>query len=81
MASKELIEQVEDILEAAFVQEDNFTVTANAILSTILAALQEPTEGMRAAAEEADWDANHDITFTECWKAMLAASALGEQSE
>lgn len=50
---------------------------AKVAISTILAALQEPTEGMRAAAEEADWEANHDITFTECWKAMLAASALG----
>ena len=77
MTRNELIEQVEDILEAAFVQEDNFTVTANAIISTILAALQNPTEGMcLAALYKSKSYLNRDI-----WTAMLAASALGEQSE
>ena len=85
MASKELIEQVEDILEAAFVQEDNFTVTANAILSTILAALQEPTDEMFEAGHETlyegDYDATMNFALEPAWRAMLNASPLGEQSE
>lgn len=50
-------------------------------IATIREALMEPTEKMRSAAEEADWEADYDITFADCWRAMLAASPLGEQSE
>ncbi|MDQ4679415.1 MULTISPECIES: hypothetical protein [Pseudomonadota] len=67
------------ILQSA--KPDETVKTAGLILSTIRAALQEPTEGMLAAANEEDWDADYDITFSDCWRAMLAASALGEQSE
>ncbi|EXL06244.1 hypothetical protein BG46_15920 [Brucella anthropi] len=62
--------------------------SAQAAISTIFAALQEPTEGMREAGIEAiddNWErgvmrpaANSSLT---CWRVMLAASALGEQSE
>ncbi len=52
----------------------DYTPTAQAAISTIRAALQEPTWEMEKAAIDADND--------ECiWRAMLAASALGEQSE
>lgn len=61
---------------------------AEAAAGAILAALQEPTEGMREAGIEAiddNWErgvmrpaANSSLT---CWRAMLAVSALGEQSE
>ncbi|MEN5278125.1 hypothetical protein ABE527_14380 [Brucella sp. TWI432] len=76
MASKELIEQVEDILEAAFVQEDNFTVTANAIISTILAALQESTPAMQLVVSK-NWGRR---TWAE-YHQVINASPLGEQSE
>ncbi|MFC7067398.1 hypothetical protein [Brucella rhizosphaerae] len=83
MESKELIEQVEDILEAAFVQEDNFTVTANAILSTILAALQEPTEEMIDAYFDRCRNLGifTHINANAAWRAMINASPLGEQGE
>lgn len=54
---------------------------AQAAISTILAALQEPTEEMLEAAEKADRDENYCVTYSDYWRAMLAASALGEQSE
>jgi len=59
----------------------DYTPTAEAAIATIREALQKPTEGMLAAANEEDWDADYDITFSDCWRVMLAASALGEQSE
>ncbi len=61
--------------------ERNYMADARVAISTILAALREPTEGMLASANEEDWDADYDITFSDCWRAMLAASALGEQSD
>ena len=45
---------------------------AQAAISTILAALQEPTEAMLAASGDGHLGR---------WKDILAASALGEQSE
>lgn len=49
--------------------------TADRILSTIRAALKEPTERMLDACGE-NWYYGGVL-----WKPMLAASALGEQSE
>ncbi|GAA5662623.1 hypothetical protein Brsp07_01093 [Brucella sp. NBRC 14130] len=61
------------ILQSA--KPDETVKTAGLILSTILAALQEPTDEMKRKG----------IMYTDfpsqCWRAMLAASALGEQSE
>ena len=59
---------------------------AQAALSTILAALQEPTEGMLKEAHKAeDESAVHNYgslpSATDYWDFMLAASALGEQRE
>lgn len=54
---------------------------AQAAISTILAALKDPTERMLASANEEEWDADYDITFSDCWRVMLNASSLGEQSE
>ncbi|MGN7964420.1 hypothetical protein, partial [Brucella sp. 22210] len=54
---------------------------ASAAISTVLAALQEPTEGMLDAADKEDRDENYCVTYSDYWRAMLAASALGEQSE
>ena len=72
MASKKLTNDELKAIVAAKMDDPN--TTAADILSTILAALLEPTWGMEKAA----LDAGND----ECiWRAMLAASALGEQSE
>ncbi|MCH6203397.1 hypothetical protein L3V16_06030 [Brucella ciceri] len=60
------------ILQSA--KPDETVKTAGLILSTIRAALQEPTREMKEAAVEAD-------SMESIWRAMLAASALGEQSE
>lgn len=59
--------------------------SAQAAISTILAALQEPTEAMRRAAYMFQDDLalrDGDVpTFDDYWHIGLAASALGEQSE
>ncbi|WP_010658159.1 MULTISPECIES: hypothetical protein [Brucella] len=96
MPSKELIalvaEAIIDNPPVETVTDDeiilDWSPTAKAAISTILAALQEPTEGMREAGIEAiddNWErgvmrpaANSSVN---CWTAMLAASALGEQSD
>ncbi|KAB2675878.1 hypothetical protein F9K85_13280 [Brucella tritici] len=52
-------------------------IAAKSAISTILAALQEPTEGMRQAYRDANCWPNEETI----WRAMLAASALGEQAE
>ncbi len=52
---------------------------AERILSTILAALQEPTERMiYATGSYYIEDKNRDLVV---WNSMLTASALGEQSD
>ncbi len=72
MPSKELIEEIAFIIRHD--RDGSPEDTARDILEVILAALQEPTWEMEKAA----LDAGND----ECiWRAMLAASALGEQSE
>lgn len=59
--------------------------SAQAAISTILAALQEPTEGMIAAVLKhygTDFDNEFAVdNIVDDWSKMLAASALGEQSE
>ncbi|WP_121991235.1 hypothetical protein [Brucella intermedia] len=60
------------ILQSA--KPDETVKTAGLILSTIRAALQEPTEIML----QAYWDGSE---ASDSWGLMLAASALGEQSE
>lgn len=57
---------------------------AEVAVDAILAALQEPTEAMLEAGYA--WDEHVTATETHprnrgLWRAMLAASALGEQSE
>ncbi|MBB5700167.1 hypothetical protein FHS76_000005 [Ochrobactrum daejeonense] len=58
--------------------------TADRILSTIRAALKEPNERMIEAGCD-QYDFGDQITQGEIlakeWRAMLKASALGEQSE
>jgi len=55
---------------------------AQAAISTILAALQEPTEGMEKAHDMAHARAEPIFANTaDVWRAMLNASQLGEQSE
>ncbi len=85
MPSKELIEKVARALyrsdhgnEFGFHLKDVAAVyksNAEAAISTILAALQEPTEGMLEECSDA-WRYGQVL-----WPKMLAASALGEQSE
>ena len=81
MPSKELIEKVASHFE--FPDKETTLITAENILNEILAALQEPTEGMKEA-----WLLDMDRWISEeiedefhPWRVMLAASALGEQSE
>jgi len=77
MPSKELIEKVASHFE--FPDKETTLITAENILNEILAALQEPTDGMiKSGAQEVDW---YDHNAIDCWRAMLAASALGEQAE
>ena len=57
----------------------DWSPTAQAAISTILAALQEPTREMYESAHkhyEGEAYLPHGL-----WRAMLKASALGEQSE
>ncbi|WP_368649661.1 hypothetical protein [Brucella intermedia] len=89
MPSKELIEKVaraiienppkinrlKDMEALSFSKVVDHTPTAEAAISTILAALQEPTEVMTANGYV------HCYNPDRTWRAMLAASALGEQSE
>lgn len=80
MASKELIEKVAQAIADADMEDYEphshfYNALAKAAISTILAALQEPTEGMLDACGE-NWYYGGVL-----WKPMLAASALGEQSE
>ena len=82
MPSKELIEKVASHFE--FPEKETTLVTAENILLDILDALQEPTEGMIEAGCD-QYDFGDQVTqgeiLTKEWRAMLAASALGEQSE
>nr|WP_029924472.1 hypothetical protein [Ochrobactrum sp. UNC390CL2Tsu3S39] len=53
---------------------------AQAAISTIFSALQEPSKAMLSAAEKEDRVTDF-VTYSDYWRAMLKASALGEQSE
>lgn len=82
MPSKELTHEELKAIVAAKMADPN--ITAADILSTIFAALQEPSEGMLEAGCD-QYDFGDQITQGEIlakeWRAMLKASALGEQSE
>lgn len=92
MPSKELIASViEAIIDNPPVEtmtDDEIIIdwspTAQAAISTILAALNEPTEAMLEAGCD-QYDFGDQITQGEIlakeWRAMLAASALGEKAE
>ncbi len=83
MPSKELTNEVATFLRNISVSSENggsfaeheCKEKAEELLSTILAALQEPTEGMTANGYV------HCYNPARTWQAMFAASALGEQSE
>ncbi|MCH6203894.1 hypothetical protein L3V16_08560 [Brucella ciceri] len=73
------LDQLRDIqwMQVNAVERKLCLAGANAAISTIRAALREPNEAMIAA-----WDDGcHPETADGDWKAMLAASALGEQSD
>lgn len=85
MASKELIalaaKSIEERRKELIAQPLSriYPQLAEAAAGAILAALQEPTEGMVCAVD-------HDDCVTpdsaqRAWRTMLAASALGEQSD
>ncbi|MBV2144193.1 hypothetical protein KUG47_11885 [Falsochrobactrum sp. TDYN1] len=82
MASKELIALVaEAIIDNPPIEtmtDDEIIIdwspTAQAAISTIFTALQEPTEAMHS-------EGRTTVNYRDAWSAMLAASALGEQSE
>lgn len=93
MPSKELIAELGEVLFQEEYGKDAGKVCyhrnyyerlAQAAISTILAALQEPTEGMIEAGCD-QYDFGDQITQGEIlakeWRAMLKASALGEQAE
>jgi len=85
MVSKELIEKVAQEICKGLCGEswegvyphriDSYRNSAKAAISTILAALQEPTEGMR---ERGLWYSDDP---EKAWRAMLSRSPLGEQRE
>ena len=85
MASKELTNEVSTFIRNISVSSDNggsydeyeCKEKAEELLATILAALQEPTEKMLHDA----WYVAGVVYCEDEWKAMLNASALGEQSE
>jgi len=79
MPSKELTHEELKAIVAAKMADPN--TTAADILSTILAALQEPTGAMLEMCEREDAIKSSYVTYSDYWRAMLAASALGEQSE
>jgi len=54
---------------------------AEAAAGAILAALLEPTGAMLEMCEREDAIKSSYVTYSDFWRAMLAASALGEQSE
>ncbi|WP_176074342.1 hypothetical protein [Brucella intermedia] len=82
MPSKELIDRCIVAADNSGYEKDPTAaveIIVRATAATILAALQEPTEGMiKSGAQEVDW---YDHNAIDCWRAMLAASALGEQSD
>ncbi len=57
----------------------NYIEDARIAISTILAALQEPTEGMEFAVDPDDCPTPDAAVYT--WRKMLNASPLGDQSE
>lgn len=75
MASKELINKV--ALSSGITKRQ-----AEAAISTILAALQDASDDMEAAAED-DYEKRGETfpNWKHKWTAMLNASPLGEQSE
>lgn len=83
MPSKELIEKVAAVLDEGIKSYQTLDVITEDILSTILAALQEPTEAMCKAADNAGakaWRTGEHMA-TAMVKAAINASPLGEQSE
>ncbi|KAB2792843.1 hypothetical protein F9K96_06870 [Brucella anthropi] len=91
MPSKELIAQAAKAMEErrkeliAQPLSRIYPQLAEAAAGAILAALQEPTEGMleagcRAWGVDIDADETRENIANE-WRQMIAASALGEQSE
>lgn len=74
MASKKLIDKVARDIAIGIYEDAPSIVIAEKLISTILAAIQEPTEGMTANGYI------HCYNPSRTWKAMLNASALGEQS-
>lgn len=93
MASKELTKDIATFLHNISVSSDNggsydeyeCNEKAEELISIILTALQDPTEAMFETGHETlyegDYDATMDFALEPTWRAMLNASALGEQSE
>ena len=77
MTRNELIEKVEAVIDEGIKSYRMLDVVAKDVLSTILAALQEPTGGMI----DANLSNSSRTDIIEDWRAMLAASALGERSD
>jgi hypothetical protein len=82
MASKELTREVADLLADEFPEPASglsYEDVANKLCVRFLAALQEPTEGMIKSGQSF-YNGTKPFQIKH-WSAMLAASALGEQSE
>lgn len=81
MPSKELKDALSNIIWGACAQDEKpISDSVDEILSTILAALQEPTEGMLKAGATGSGE-DSEVVAAGAWRAMLKASALGEQSD
>ncbi len=85
MASKELIEKVAQSINNVerkwMAPTPQHYKYAEAAIATILAALQEPTGEMLEMCDREDAMKSSYVTYSDYWRAMLNASALGEQSE
>lgn len=86
MASKELIEKVASDIAIGIYEDTPPNAMAVEILSTILAALQEPTSRMLREVYIVQDDAAlvnkaSVPTFSDYWYAAINASPLGEQSD
>ncbi|MGB5948653.1 MAG: hypothetical protein WBG82_04975 [Parvibaculum sp.] len=79
MPSKELIEKVENIVLEAMFHGSHPRNVAETAISTILAALQDPTDEMVCAVDHDDCATPDNAQ--RAWRKMLNASPLGEQSE
>ncbi|MDH7787709.1 hypothetical protein QBD01_003736 [Ochrobactrum sp. 19YEA23] len=84
MPSKELIDRCIVAADNSGYEKDPTAaveIIVRSTAATILATLQEPTEGMKEAGFKSLGKGNPRHMERDIWRAMLNTSPLGEQSE